>query len=62
VNNAPAGALLELPGVDRALADRIVAVRDEVGGFSSVDDFGSVLDLDGHAVERLRDRAVFLPR
>jgi hypothetical protein len=30
VNNAPATALLELPGVDWALADRIVGVREEI--------------------------------
>lgn len=62
VNHAPAAALQRLPGVDEALALRIVALREEVSGFSSVTDFGAVLDLDGHAVERLRGRAVFLPR
>jgi DNA uptake protein ComE-like DNA-binding protein len=39
-----------------------VQLRDELDGFSSVNDLGNVLDLDGHAVERLRDRVVFLPR
>jgi len=62
VNNAGVGALLELPGIDDGLATRIVELRAEVNGFSSVDDLGVLLDLDGHAVERLRDRVVFLPR
>jgi hypothetical protein len=62
VNNASVSALLQLPGVDDALATRIVEVRAEINGFSSVHDFGSVLDLDGHAVERLADEVVFLPR
>jgi DNA uptake protein ComE-like DNA-binding protein len=62
VNNAPIGSLLELPGVDAALADRIVELRAQLNGFSSVHDLGGVLELDGHAVERLRDRVVFLPR
>ena len=62
VNNAPASALTLLPGVDAALATRIVEVRTEVNGFSSLADMGGVMDLDGNAVERLRDRAVFLPR
>jgi DNA uptake protein ComE-like DNA-binding protein len=62
VNNASAAALLELPGVDDALATRIVEVRAEINGFSSLHDMGSVLNLDGHAVERLSDRVVFLPR
>jgi Helix-hairpin-helix motif len=62
VNNASAGALRELPGIGDALATRIVEVRAEINGFSSVHDLGGVLDLDGHAVERLRERVVFLPR
>jgi DNA uptake protein ComE-like DNA-binding protein len=62
VNNAPASALVTLPGIDDALATRIVEVRAQVNGFSSLADFGGVLDLDGDLVERLRDRTVFLPR
>jgi hypothetical protein len=62
VNNAPISALLRLPGIDDALAHRIVELREELDGFESVHDLGSVLDLDGNAVERLRDHAVFLPR
>ena len=62
VNNAPMSALLELPGIDDALASRIVEVRAQINGFSSVDDLGGVLGFDGHAVERLRDHVVFLPR
>jgi DNA uptake protein ComE-like DNA-binding protein len=62
VNSAPADVIEELPGVNRALAERIVTVREEVNGFSSVADLGAVLDLDGNAVERLRDHVVFLPR
>ncbi len=62
VNNASLGALLGLPGIDEALATRIVEARAELNGFSSVHDLGGVLDLDGNAVERLRDRVVFLPR
>jgi hypothetical protein len=62
VNNAPVAALRRLPGVDEALARRILDVRAEVNGFSSVTDLGTVLDLDGNAVERLRGRTVFLPR
>jgi hypothetical protein len=62
VNNAPASVLTRLPGVDHALAARIVEARDEAGGFSSVEDLGATLDLDGHVVEELRERVVFLPR
>jgi DNA uptake protein ComE-like DNA-binding protein len=62
VNNASLSALLRLPGIDDALGHRIVALREELNGFESVDDLGSVLELDGNAVERLRDHTVFLPR
>jgi DNA uptake protein ComE-like DNA-binding protein len=62
VNNAPASALIRLPGVDDGLASRIIEVRTQANGFASLEDLGSVLDLPGDQVERLRDRAVFLPR
>jgi len=62
VNNAPASALRTLPGVDDALATRIVEARAQVGGFSSVEDLGIALDLAGDVVEDLRDVTVFLPR
>jgi hypothetical protein len=61
VNHAPASALSSLPGIDDALAQRIAAARDDVHGFSSLEDMGSVLDLNGDLVEGLRDGVVFLP-
>jgi hypothetical protein len=62
VNNAPAAELETLPGVDAALAARIVALRERVNGYESLEDLGNLLDLDGDAVERLRDHTVCLPR
>jgi hypothetical protein len=62
VNNASAGALVRLPGVDDRLATRIVEARAECRGFSSLEDLGAVLDLRGDLVERVRDHVVFLPR
>ena len=62
VNNASASALAQLPGIDDTLATRIVELRAELDGFASIHDLGGVIDLDGNAVERLRDRVVFLPR
>jgi len=61
VNHAPAGALEELPGVGPALAERITAARAQAAGFASVDELGELLELDGATVERIRERAVFLP-
>ena len=62
VNNASLTALLKLPGIDDVLATRIVEVRAEINGFASVHDLGAMLDLDGNAIERLRERVVCLPR
>ena len=62
VNNASVTALLKLPGVNGELATKIIETREHVHGFSSVEDMGLVLDLDGDLVEGLRDETVFLPR
>jgi Helix-hairpin-helix motif len=62
LNNAPASVIEELPGVNRALAERIVSVREEVHGFSSLDDLAHVLDLPVALVDRIRAEVVLLPR
>jgi hypothetical protein len=62
VNNVSVTALLKLPGVDGDVATEIVEAREKVHGFASLEDMGSALDLDGHLVEDLRGRVVFLPR
>ncbi len=62
VNNASVTALLELPGVDGDVATEIIEAREKVHGFASLEDMGAALDLDGHLVEDLRGRVVFLPR
>jgi DNA uptake protein ComE-like DNA-binding protein len=62
VNNASVAALEKLPGIDDQLATRIAEVRAQVGGFSSVEDLGAQIDLDGDLVEELRDKVVCLPR
>lgn len=62
VNNASAGALASLPDISHRLALRIVGVRTRVGGFSSLEDLGLVLDLNGDQLKRLRGLVVFLPR
>jgi hypothetical protein len=61
INNAPAKAIARLPGVDDAMAQQIVRARDETHGFTSVEDLGTALDLDGNLVEDLRPCVVFLP-
>jgi DNA uptake protein ComE-like DNA-binding protein len=62
VNNASVAALETLPGIDDQLATRIVEVRAELAGFSSLEDLGAALDLDANLVEALREKVVCLPR
>jgi DNA uptake protein ComE-like DNA-binding protein len=62
VNGAPVAVLARLPGIDDALAAEIDRVRIAVDGFSSLEDLGMTLGLDGGLVEDLRGRVVFLPR
>jgi helix-hairpin-helix protein len=51
-----------LPSLDKDLAEQIVAARERLGGFVSLEDLGTVLDLPGDQVEDLRQHVVFLPR
>jgi DNA uptake protein ComE-like DNA-binding protein len=62
VNNASVTALLGLPGIDGDIATEIVETREQIGGFSSLEDCGATLDLDGGVVEGLKGHVVFLPR
>ena len=62
VNHALVEDIADLPGIDAETARRIVAARDELGGFTTVADLGMTMDLPGDVVEALRGRVVFLPR
>jgi Type II secretion system (T2SS), protein K len=45
LNHAPAEVVACLPSFDVELADRVVTARERIDGFSSIEDFGTVLDL-----------------
>jgi len=62
VNHAAVEDLADLPRIDAGTARRIVAAREGIGGFSSLEDLGMTMDLPGDVVEELRGRVVFLPR
>jgi DNA uptake protein ComE-like DNA-binding protein len=62
INHAPADTIDRLPGINKQLARRIVQVREEINGFSSLEDLGLVLNLPATLVDRMRARVVFLPR
>jgi DNA uptake protein ComE-like DNA-binding protein len=60
INHAPAVVITTLPGVSDELAGEIVALRDELGGFDSVEDLGALMTLHPRVVEAMRSRAVAL--
>ena len=62
VNHAPASELAQLPGFSDELAKKVVQVREEIGGFDSLLDFATVLDLPPDVVSTIRERTVCLPR
>lgn len=61
LNHAPDTAIARLAEIAPEHAARIVELREELGGFGSVEDVGVAADLPPADVERLRDYAVFLP-
>lgn len=61
VNHVPASFLVERPGIDAPLAERIVATRDEVGGFGSIADLEITLELAPMTISQVKDRLIFRP-
>jgi DNA uptake protein ComE-like DNA-binding protein len=61
VNHAPAAVIAGLPGISPDRAAEIEALRDDLGGFDSVEDLGALMDLHPRVVEAMRARAVALP-
>jgi DNA uptake protein ComE-like DNA-binding protein len=48
-----------VPGIGPDLAARIVKIRDRAGGFSSLEDFATLLDLPRDQVDALRGALLF---
>jgi SARP family transcriptional regulator, regulator of embCAB operon len=61
VNSAPAHIIARLPHADESLAERIVAVRERVGGFSSNQDLGLLLGLPAPTLDAWEGLVVCLP-
>lgn len=59
VNTAPSTALLGLPALDRVTVERIVAVREERGGFHDLNDLTSAAALQPHQLVALQGRVSF---
>lgn len=60
VNHVPVAVLSSLPGFTSELAERVVRVRDERGGFAFVEEMGIYADLPYGFTEELAERLVFL--
>jgi len=61
LDSAPAEVIARLPHADEGLAERIIVVRNRVGGFSSVQDLGLVLGLPAPVVDAWDGLVVCLP-
>lgn len=59
VNTAPSAVLLGLPALDQAAVERIVAAREERGGFHDLNDLTSAAALQPHQLVALQDRVSF---
>lgn len=57
LNTADADAFVRIPGIDRRLAERIVAFRALNGPFESLDELG---DVDGFSSRRVDHLAPYL--
>ena len=60
VNHAPAEALALLPGITPELAERIMRVRAEAGGFMSAEELSAVAGLPASLTGDVADYAVFI--
>ncbi len=54
LNSSSEQEISSLPGVGLIIAKRAVKLREERGGFQSVEEFGQALNLKPHIVERIR--------
>lgn len=61
VNHVPPYVLARLPGMTPELADRILAVREESGGFSSVEELSALAELPPTLTATLGEYTIFLP-
>lgn len=61
LNRAPAAVIAGLPGLTPALAEQIVRVRDQVGGFVSAEDVSAAASLPPDLTADIAEYGIFLP-
>ncbi|MEV6054463.1 DUF4236 domain-containing protein [Streptomyces sp. NPDC052107] len=62
LNSAPADAIATACSIEPSLAERIVATRQDLGSFSSLDEVFVYAQVEEGAAARIRDYALLLPR
>ncbi|MFG2090800.1 MULTISPECIES: ComEA family DNA-binding protein [unclassified Spirillospora] len=60
INHAPASARMTIPHMTPDLAERIVRLRDDVGGFGSAEEVAALAQLPPTLTPHLPEHAVFL--
>ncbi|WP_298866003.1 helix-hairpin-helix domain-containing protein [uncultured Microbacterium sp.] len=62
LNTATRDQLAALPGLDLAWADRIIAIRERIGGFASPADLVTAADVQPHVLASIYDRLIAVPQ
>jgi hypothetical protein len=61
INHVAPPALTMLTGVTPEIAERIVAIREQVGGFSSAEELAATADLHPDLLPEINEYGIFLP-
>jgi hypothetical protein len=61
INHVPPPALTMLSGVTPEIAEHIVAVRDQIGAFSSAEELAATAGLHPDLTPEIREYGIFLP-
>lgn len=62
IGTASVDQLAAVPGIDHALANRLIAIRDARGGYRDLDDLASAANLQPHQLVRIRNYVAFGPQ
>ncbi|XVQ12434.1 ComEA family DNA-binding protein [Spirillospora sp. CA-255316] len=60
INHAPASAFMTIPGMTPEQAERVVALRNDLGGLSSAEEVSALAELPPALTPRLAEHGIFL--